>query len=147
VIEVFAPKFLSDPGLIWLSSSDDKVVFRDNEYAAAIGLNIEVDKNLPDIILVELAPPGPLLFFIEVVASDGAVTQRRQDAIYRLTDPAGFNRSKIAFVTAYQDRESPAFKKTVSGLAWNSFAWFVSEPDKIIHMRKDANFLSTLLLP
>lgn len=146
VIEVFAKKFLKDPGLIWLSSSDRKVVFRDNEYAASIGLNIEADKNLPDIILAELTPPGPLLFFIEVVATDGAITQLRQEAIYRLTDAAGFARSKVGFVTAYNDRESPAFKKTIPGLAWNSFAWFVCEPDKIIHMKKDTGFLSHMMI-
>ena len=52
-----------------------------------------------------------------------------------MTDKAGFKRSQIAFLTAYQDRESAGFKKTVAGLAWNSFAWFVSEPDKIVIFR------------
>jgi hypothetical protein len=41
----------------------------------------------------------------------------------------------VAFVTAYLDRDSPGFKKTVSALAWGSFAWFASEPDQIVILR------------
>lgn len=106
---------------------------------------IEADKNLPDLILVELALPSPLLVFAEVVATDGAVTDRRQEAIYKLTDGAGFPRDQVAFLTAYQDRESAGFRKTGSALAWGSFAWFVSEPEQIIIMRDGAASTATLV--
>ena len=86
---------------------------------------IEPDKNLPDLILADLGPTEPLIVFVEVVATDGAITLRRQEAIYSLTDAAGFHRSQIAFLSAYLDRDSAGFKKTIAGLAWNSFAWFV----------------------
>jgi len=52
-----------------------------------------------------------------------------------LTDAAGFPRGQVAFLTAYQDRESVGFRKTASALAWGSFAWFVSEPDCLIQLR------------
>lgn len=136
VVEDFAKQFLGSPAVLWLSESGNKVVARDDKLAQSIGLKIEADKNLPDIILVDLAPVDPLLVFIEVVATDGAVTERRQQAIYALTDAAGFNRSRVAFVTAYRDRESAGFRKTVSGLAWDSFAWFVSEPQHIVILRE-----------
>lgn len=135
VVEVFAKRFLGMPAVLWLSESGNKVVTRDDSLAQGIGLKIEIDKNLPDIILVDLAGDDPLLVFIEVVATDGAVTERRQAAIHALTDAAGFDRRQVAFVTAYRDRESSGFRKTVSGLAWGSFAWFVSEPDHIIFLR------------
>jgi hypothetical protein len=76
-----------------------------------------------------------LIVFVEAVATDGAITPRRQEALYALTDEAGFKRSQIAFLTSYQDRESAGFRKTMSGLAWGSFAWFVSEPNQIIILR------------
>lgn len=145
VIEVFAPIFLEIPGVLWLSTSDDKVVARDDKLAATVGLKIEAGRNLPDIILVDLAPENPLLVFIEVVATDGAVTERRKKAIYDLTDSAGFDRNQITFVTAYLDRESPAFSKTIRGLAWNSFVWLVSEPDKLLVFNDRPNYLSTFL--
>jgi hypothetical protein len=145
VIENFAKSFLEHPIVLWLSTSDDKVVARDDEMAAKIGLKIEADRNLPDIILVDIAPVDPLVVFIEVVATDGAISERRQHAIYELTDIAGFKRSQITFVTAYLDRESTGFKKTISGVAWNSFVWFVSEPEKIIILKNGSAYLSKLI--
>lgn len=135
VIEIFASRFLEVPAVLWLSESGNKVVVRDDSIASAIGLKIEVDKNLPDLILADLGPKEPLLVFVEVVATDGAITPRRRDAIFTLTDAAGFDRRQVAFLTAYQDRESAGFKKTVAQLAWGSFAWFVSEPERIVVMR------------
>lgn len=144
VIEVFAKQFLGSPAVLWLSESGNKVVASDDKLAQSIGLKIEADKNLPDIILVDLAPTDPLLVFIEVVATDGAVTERRQEALYALTDAAGFKRKQVAFVTAYRDRESAGFRKTVSGLAWDSFAWFVSEPEHIVFLRDGGESPATL---
>jgi len=135
VIEIFAKRFLGKPAVLWLSESGNKIVLRDDRIANAIGLKIEADKNLPDLILADLGPAEPLILFVEVVATDGAITPRRQEAIYALTDAAGFKRSQIAFLTAYQDRQSGGFKKTVAQLAWDSFAWFVSEPDHIVVLR------------
>jgi hypothetical protein len=134
VIEVFAKRFLDEPAVLWLSESGNKVVARDDKIAAVIGLKIETDKNLPDLILADLGPDEPLIVFVEFVATDGAITPRRQDALYALTDAAGFNRSQVAFLTAYRDRESSGFK-TVSGLAWGSFARFLSEPEQIVILR------------
>jgi hypothetical protein len=145
VVEVFAHKFLEIPGLLWLSTSDNRVVAQDKDLADAIGLNIQADKDLPDIILVDLKPKDPLLVFVEVVATDGAINERRKNAIYLLTDKAGFSRGQVVFVTAYLDRESPGFKKTMSSLAWNGFAWFVSEPDKIIVLKNGISHLSKLI--
>jgi hypothetical protein len=145
VIEVFALAFLEDPMVLWLSTSDDKVVTKDDKLAREIGINIEADKNLPDIILVDVAPKHPLLVFIEVVATDGPINDRRKQSIFDITDAAGFDRSFVTFVTAYLDRESSGFKKTISALTWNSFAWFVSEPDKLIFMRDGVAHLSKVL--
>jgi len=135
VIEQFALRFLREPVVLWLSESGNKVIARDDTLASEIGLNIEADKNLPDIILVDLAGEAALIVFVEVVATDGPVTQRRRAALLELTDRAGFERNHIAFVTAFADRDAPPFKKTVASLAWDSFAWFASEPENLVQMR------------
>ena len=137
VLEEFAPRFLTRPGLLWLSESGNKVVARDNELAQAIGLTIDPDRNLPDMILVDLGPdvfppPQPLLAFIEVVATDGPITEARRTALLSITAEAGFSENQVAFVTAYLDRSEAAFRRSVSELAWKSFAWFMSEPDRIL---------------
>lgn len=144
VVEDFAARFLENPAVLWLSESGNKVVTRDDKLAAAVGLKIEADKNLPDLILVDLGPKDPLLVFVEVVATDGAITERRQEAIFELTDAAGFPRSHVTFLTAYQDRGSAGFRKTVSALAWGSFAWFASEPENIVHLRDGATSATRL---
>lgn len=134
VIEVFAPRFLQKPAVLFVSESGNKVVQRDDDLARSIGLNIEAQKNLPDTILVDLGPAHPLLVFIEVVATDGPVNERRKKALEDLATNAGFPQQHVAFVTAYLDRSGAAFKKTVDALAWGSYAWFVSEPDGLVEL-------------
>jgi hypothetical protein len=132
VVEIFAPNYLTKPGVISLSESGNKVVARDEELATAIGLNISAEKNLPDVILVDLGPEHPLLVFIEAVATDGPINDLRKTALSRIAQEAGFQSEHVAFVTAYLDRGAQPFKKTVGGLAWGTYAWFASEPDKLM---------------
>ncbi|WP_333573822.1 BsuBI/PstI family type II restriction endonuclease [Sphingomonas sp.] len=134
VVEVFAKEFLTQAAVLWLSESGNKVVLRDDRIAAAIGLKIEADKNLPDLILADLGDGHARLLFVEVVATDGAVTERRRRALLELTHAAGFADEQVAFLTAYDDREGSGFKKTVAQLAWGTCAWFMSEPDQLVAM-------------
>jgi hypothetical protein len=122
VVEVFAPRFLEAPAVLWLSESGNKVVLRDDRIANTIGLAIQASTTLPDLILADLGPRDPLIVFVEIVATDGAMTEARQAAMHAMTDAAGFGRSQVAFLTAYQDRQSAGFRKTVAQLAWNSLA-------------------------
>ena len=86
VIETFAPQFLEQPAILWLSESGNKVVVRDDNIAMAIGLKIQADKNLPDLILADLGGDAAKLLFVEVVATDGAMTERRRAALLALAD-------------------------------------------------------------
>jgi hypothetical protein len=138
VIEEFAPRFLKEPGVIFLSESGNKVVARDEQLAESIGLNIPADRYLPDGLLVDLGPKDPLLVFVEVVATDGPINAKRKEAFLQITRAAGFADRQVAFVTAYLDRGQPAFKRTMSELAWNSFAWFASEPANIVVLYEGA---------
>lgn len=136
VIEEFAVRFLGKPAVLWLSESGAKVVARDDRLAAELRLNIDASRNLPDIILVDLGDDASqfLLVFIEVVASDGAMTAERMKALQSLAIAAGYTDNQVAFVTAYLDRSRSEFKRTVPSLAWHSFAWFVSEPEHVIFL-------------
>jgi len=138
VVEEFARRFLPAPAVLWLSESGAKIVARDDELAARIKLKIASDRNLPDIILVDLGDgkrSDVLLVFIEVVATDGPVTTQRRGALLKIATDAGFQEQNLAFVTAYLDRSHTAFKKTVAELAWNSFAWFAAEPQDLMILR------------
>lgn len=135
VVEEFAIRFLEKPGVIFLSESGNKIVARDDDLARSIGLQIRAEKNLPDIVLVDLGPKHPLLVFVEVVATDGAVTEDRKKALLQLAEEAGFAASHVGFVTAYLDRGEAAFRRTAERLAWNTFVWFASEPEGLVVFR------------
>jgi hypothetical protein len=149
VIEEFTPRLLKAPGVVFLSESGNKVVARDDQLARSSGLNIDPERNLPDIILVDLGPKSPLLVFVEVVATDGAVTQPRMEALLGIAVTAGFDAKHVAFLSAFSDRRTSAYRKLASELAWGSFAWFSSEPDAIVLFRKSgpkkARYLFDLL--
>lgn len=134
VIEIFAPRFLQVPGVVFLSESRNKVVSRDDDLAKSIGLRIRAEKNLPDILLADLGPRHPMLVFIEVVATDGPVSRERKEALTQLASDAGFPPEYVVFVTGYLDRSDAAFKKTVDTLAWGSFVWFASEPEHLVRL-------------
>jgi hypothetical protein len=138
VVEDFAPRFLREPAVLFISDSGEKVVARDEGLAAQIGLEIQADRNLPDIILVDVASGHERLIFIEVVATDGAITPQRKEALSSLATKAKFSPSSVFFVTAFADRATAPFRKLAPELAWDSFAWFVSEPAHLICYRSNA---------
>lgn len=135
VVEQFAPRFLHEPAVILLSESGNKIIARDDALIQAIGLTIQVDRVLPDLILFDLSPSYPLLVFVEVVATDGPINESRKQALSAMAEEAHFPPGQTAFVTAYLDRDAAAFRKTVGTLAWQTFAWFVAEPEHIVVLR------------
>jgi len=138
VIEVFAPRFLKQPTVLWLSESGNKVVARDENLANALGLRIDATKALPDIILVDLGADAGgtdmLVVFTEVVASDGPINRERKVALTTMALEAGFDERHLAFLTAYQDRSGQPFRKSISELAWGSYAWCASEPEYLLEL-------------
>jgi len=134
-VEEFARRFLREPGVVFLCESDDKVVARDEALANSIGLHLDYSRNLPDIILADVHSDAHKVVFIEVVASDGAVTEQRKQALLRVTSDAGFDASSIYFVSAFTDRAALPFRKLVPEIAWGTFAWFAAEPEKLLLFR------------
>ena len=136
VIEEFAVQFLRQPGVILVSESGDKVVARDDNLANSLGVRLDYARNLPDVILADVDPEAPKLVFVEVVATDGAMTEQRKTALARVAADAGLAPENVYFVTAFLDRGSLAFRKLAAELAWGSFAWFSTEPQKLIAFRE-----------
>ncbi|HUZ12483.1 MAG TPA: BsuBI/PstI family type II restriction endonuclease [Caulobacteraceae bacterium] len=134
VVGVFAKRFLGEAAVLLVSDSGVKVVARDDHLARRLGFEIKADKDLPDIILVDLARRQPLLVFVEVVATDGPMSERRKHALTALVAAAGYDERHTAFVTAYLDRSGGAFRRTVAKLAWGSYAWFASEPEGLLEL-------------
>src|SRR5258708_27110969 len=127
VVEVFAPGFLGDPRVVWVSDSATKRPYRDAPLESALQITLDVAQLLPDLVLVDLSPPGRngkvLIVFVEVVASDGPVTEQRKQALLELIgrSPRGYGPDDAAFVTACSDRSAAPPKRTLPTLAWRSF--------------------------
>lgn len=144
VVEVFAPNFLGDPRVVWVSDSGSKRPFRDAPLERSMQITLNAAQLLPDVVLVDLAPPGRpgriLIVFVEVVASDGPVTEQRKQALLNMIrgSPREYQLEDAAFVTAYADRSAGPARRTLPSLAWRSFAWFVSEPDRLIQLHDES---------
>jgi hypothetical protein len=111
------------------------------EIAISIGLHIEADRNLPDIILVDLSLEQPILVFVEVVVTDGPISKSRKEALLNIAINGGFKKENVVFLTAFRDRGDQAYRRLSSDLAWGSFVWFASEPEFIM-MLKDKEELT-----
>jgi hypothetical protein len=134
VVEEFSEEFLANPALLWLSESGNKVRHQDEATAKALSLNIDKAKVLPDIILANIGSTGAdtHLIFIEVVASDGPMSQSRKDALLEYVKASGFPEDQCYFGTAFEDRADSAFRKALPTLAWGTFAWFRAEPTRLL---------------
>jgi hypothetical protein len=134
VVEHFAVNFLPEPALLWVSEGGKKVRYQDDVTARALGIEIDAAKVLPDVIMANVGETGEdtHLIFMEVVATDGPMNQARKDALLEVVRKSGFPECQCLFGTAFEDRAAPAFRKCLPTLAWGTFAWFRSEPDRIM---------------
>ena len=125
---------MKNPALLWISSSDTKAYPQFERLAASVGLRFDLNAELPDLILADLSDPIRFVF-CEVVATDGAMTEVRKQALISLvTSTSGIAASRLIFVTAYEDRTAAPFRKNFSHLAYDSFIWFRTEPDLLVHL-------------
>lgn len=136
-IEEFAPRYLSQPAVLWLSESASKVREQDNDLAESLGIKIDPAKELPDMILVDAGGSAGevLVVFVEIVATDGPITEERREALLSIATIAGFDSKSISFLSVFRDRGDPAFKKSIPDLALGSFTWFMAEPDALLILR------------
>ena len=132
VIEQFAPRFLREPSVLWISESGNKVVVQDDRLMRRLGLPIDQQRLLPDLVLADLGREHTLLIFVEIVYSDGPVTESRKAELLKMTDAAGYERQHVAFVSAFEQRASQPLKRRLSGIAVDTLIWCMAEPDLII---------------
>lgn len=134
LVEKFAKKHLSEPMVLWISASDKKSHPYFKEIAESIGLKFDLNAELPDAILVDLDEPLRYIF-CEIVATDGAITEKRKDDLLGIARKSNIPESALDFLTVFEDRNSAPFRKNFSQLALNSRIWFQTEPDMIVILK------------
>ncbi|PYE48779.1 restriction endonuclease [Paenibacillus barcinonensis] len=139
VVEKMAKVFLKEPAVLLISESAKKIVVNDDRICAAIGFHIDVTKVLPDIIMVDLGRREPLIVFVECVATDGPISDRRKLELISIAEEAGYSGKDYTFVTAFRDRTDGVSKKLTPSIAWDTFVWYATEPNSIIYMHEGAD--------
>jgi hypothetical protein len=135
VCEDLAGRLMHTPVVVHLSISDQKTFPELAGEMKAVGLKINPSAELPDLVVVDIDGKNKgTVAFIEVVHSDGPITELRKQALLRIAEDAGIVAERVQLITAFEDRNSPAFKKRVSELARGSMVWFRSEPDLLIQI-------------
>lgn len=134
VVEEMSKRFLREPAVLLISESAKKIVINDDRLCAAIGFQIDVTKILPDIIMVDLGRREPLIVFVECVATDGPISDRRKEELISIAEEAGYRGKDYTFVTAFKDRTDQVSRKLMPSIAWDTFVWYATEPHSIIQM-------------
>lgn len=135
VIEDFAPRYLSQPAVLWVSASDKKVHPHFIGAAAVVGLKFPPNAELPDLILADLGDPVRFVF-CEVVASDGAVTEARKSALLKIVQGSDIPLGQVEFLTAFEDRAARPVRKNFGALADEGIVWFRSEPNLLLRLTR-----------
>lgn len=136
VIETLAPKIMVRPVVVHLSMSDVKMRPELANNAESVGLTIDPKAELPDIVIADVPPKSKqlYLYFVEVVHSDGPITELRKKALMHIAKKAGIPESNVEMITAFNDRSAAPFKKRFSELAAGSCVWFRTEPHLFIRI-------------
>ncbi|MFJ4861421.1 BsuBI/PstI family type II restriction endonuclease [Streptomyces sp. NPDC088748] len=131
VVEKFAAS-LVEPNVLFISQPGEKVNLLDGKALKDMGLEVDQATLLPDCLMADLAPSRDEFWFIEVVASDGPVTEERRQALIDWATAHGLEAEKCRFLTAFESRTASEAKKSLPVLAHGSYAWFANEPDGLL---------------
>ena len=128
-------RILKEPVVIHISTSNKKKFPELAELAKVFRFDLYSASVLPDIVVADTGYDDLRLAFVEVVHSDGAITELRKEALLKIADEVGVPREHVKLITAFEDRDAPSFKKRISELAVGSDVWFRTEPDHLMSIK------------
>lgn len=135
VCEVLLNQVMRTPVVVHISTSEVKHFRELAGEAEDIGLHISPSAELPDIVAADTGyEDGLRIMFVEVVHTDGPITELRKSALLKIAAEAGVPEKHVRMITAFEDRNSSPFKKRISEIARGSEVWFRSEPQLIIKL-------------
>jgi hypothetical protein len=136
VVEKLAPRLLREPAVVMISESARKVGMVDREQLERIEFELDSATLLPDAILMDLAQDQTILWFVEVVATDGEINSDRQEQLEALAGQANWGAEKVRFLTAFLSRTDSAWRRRSARVAPGTMAWFLSEPDMLLDFKR-----------
>lgn len=134
IIEQLSPRLLGQPGVVAISQSKQKIDLLDDALLRALGLRIKAAELLPDALLFDGSVGR--FWFVEAVATDGEIHEARKAELLAWASDHGIGESQCGFLTGFLSRTHEAFRRRASRLAWDSCAWFLDEPGKILRLEQ-----------
>lgn len=134
VIEEWAPRRLRDPEVLAISQPGDKVP--DRQRLRDLGLTIDEGSLLPDALIIDIGAKHPEFWIIEIVASDGPITEHRRSQLLKWAADQNIDAAACRFLTAFAGRNSGPARRRLKDLAVETFAWYVDEPNHELSWRQ-----------
>lgn len=112
--------------VLYVSGTEEKWSYRDSDAFAELGLAIEEQGKMPDVVVHHLEKNQ--LFLIEAVSGHGPISPERRQELEELF--AG-SKAGIVYVTAFPDRRTMV--KYFDDISWETVIWIAESPTHLIH--------------
>ncbi len=122
----FCERFAPGGHIVYVSDTDDKFAYFDEQFLKKLGVRIETHGKMPDVVVYHKQKKW--LVLIEAVTSHGPVDGKRRGELKRLFKGA---KPGLVFVTAFLDQK--AMVKYLSDISWETEVWIADAPDHLIH--------------
>lgn len=136
VIEQWAPARLTQPVVLAISQSGDKLYVVDQAVLAQIGISINVSSVLPDAIVVDVGVEPATFWIIEAVATDGEINETRKENLTAWAVEQYIAPEQLQFLSAFASRNAPTIKRRLKDIASGTYCWFLDEPGKELSWRE-----------
>lgn len=125
-MEAFVPDFVPGSRVLFTGDVGETCGYFDEEGLRALGVDVDVRDNMPDVLLYY--PAKNWLLLVEAVTSHGPIDGKRRGALAR-----SFNRSTavLLYVSAFATRDELA--RYAEEIAWKTDVWIAETPTHMIH--------------
>lgn len=126
VLAEFYPRFTPSGLILWVAASSQQPIYQSRSGLIRCGINSLPEDELPNVGI--LHSKRGWLVLIDIARIRGLMTSERRDALVNLFRDW---RARLVFVTVFQSRRE--LQDSLENPAWGTAAWFLEEPDHLIH--------------
>lgn len=130
VIEEWASRKLNDPIVLTISEPGDKYFVGDKALMDNLGLHIDINALLPDVLLLDAATKPVTFWIVEAVATDGPISESRRRDLEAWAKAQNISPASCRFLTAFISRNSAAARKYLMEIAVGTYVWYADEPSR-----------------
>ena len=115
--------------LIYAGDTGQKVGAFDAEALANLGVTVDKQGKMPDVVLYDHARHW--LVLAEAVTTHGPVDAKRHGELSELSELFANAHPGLVYVSAFPDR--PTMRKYLADIAWETEVWVSDAPSHLIH--------------